>query len=249
MTMSKRVLAALLLAALTHGVACGNKGSTSTGTGGSAGSGGSGTTTSSTTGPCDEAWVCSPWETDGSSDAATRVCTDANACGTMDDRPFETVTLPALDLEYFKCTIEPILDKKCSMLGCHGTEQGRALRVYARGRKRLAGQMLSNPPCGGAATTPSDGCDGSNQCLCAAPHTEAEWRKNYDAARGFAIDSVGKPYPSNKIEKSDLLAQPVVGGEPHAGIHLFQKTDAEYAAIKSWLTGAALGMPCDTGIN
>jgi hypothetical protein len=247
--MSKRSLAVLFLFALVHG-ACGGNGSSSTGAGGSAGSGtSSGTTSSTTSGPCDEAWVCSPWETDGASDAATRVCTDANACGTENDRPFEETTLPALDLDYFKCNVEPILDRKCSMLGCHGTEQGRALRVYARGRKRLAGQMLSNPPCGGAASTPSDGCDGSNQCLCAAPHTEAEWRKNYDAARGFAIDSVGKPYPANKIDKSDLLAQPVVGGEAHAGIHLFDKSGSEYATLKNWLTGAALGMPCNTGAN
>lgn len=240
--------AAIVLVFGLAAAACGKGGSSSTGGGGTAGTGGASVTTSTTT-TCVEAWVCTPWETDGTSNAGSRVCTDTNACGTTEDKPYEEATLPALDLEYFKCNIQPILDKKCAMLGCHGTEQGRALRVYARGKKRLGGQMLSNPACGGPATTPSDGCDGSTLCLCAAPHTPAEWQKNYDAARGFGLDSVGKPFPANKADKSELLAQPVVGGKPHMGIHVFDKTDADYATIKNWLTGSALGTPCDTGIN
>jgi hypothetical protein len=156
--------------------------------------------------------------------------------------------LPKLDLDFFKCNVEPILDQKCSMLGCHGTEQGRALRVYARGRKRLAGQTLANPSCG-AGSTPSDHCDGVAGCLCAAPHTDAEWRKNYDAARGFALDEQAKPFAAANMDKSELLAQPVVGGKAHAGVHLFLAGDAQYAAIKSWLTGAKLGTACATGNN
>lgn len=238
-------IAALSIAAL----ACSGGRQTSTGSGGSGGEGAGGSTGSTTSGPCVEAWVCTPWETDGTSNAGARTCTDVSACGTEEEKPYETATLPDLDIDYFKCNVQPIFDRKCSMLGCHGTEQGRALRIYSRGRKRLAGQMLSNPPCGGAATTPSDGCDGSTKCLCAAPHTALEWQKNYDAARGFGLDTKGKPYPSNKVDNSDLLAQPVVGGKPHGEIHLFQKADPDYATIKNWLGGAALGMACNTGIN
>lgn len=238
------VAAAALAAALA---ACGNGGhGTTSGTGGgsSMGTGGTGgATTTTSSGPCTEAWICTPWETDGTGDMGTRTCTDSNACGTTDDKPLEAVTLPALDLDYFKCQVHPILALKCSMLGCHGTEQGRAFRDYARGRKRLAGQMLSNPSCG-SGSTPSDGCDGANQCLCAAPLTDAEWRKNYDAARGFALDVTGKSFPKAQMDKSDLLAQPVVSGKAHAGIHLFKKNDAEYAVVKNWLTGTKLGMAC-----
>src|SRR5690242_14383508 len=31
---------------------------------------------------CVEAWACTPWQTDGTNDNGTRVCTDKNACGT-----------------------------------------------------------------------------------------------------------------------------------------------------------------------
>ncbi|MFT3767441.1 MAG: hypothetical protein QM820_18465 [Minicystis sp.] len=231
--------------------ACGKGGSSTTGsTGGAGGLGGSGgsgagTTTSSTSsGPCTEAWACTPWETDGESDAATRTCVDQSHCGTTANKPLESATLPALDVDWFKCNVQPILVKKCAMLGCHGAEQGRGLRVYARGRKRLAGQLLANPSCGDGST-PSEGCDGSTACLCAAPLTPAEVRKNFDAVRGFAMDSLGKLILSTKADKSELLAQPVVGGKTHADVHLFNKNDAEYAYIKNWITGSKLGMTCN----
>lgn len=234
--------------------ACGTSHGT-TGSGGAGGTGGATTTSTTTTsttttstGPCVEAWSCSPWETDGVSDAGTRACTDLNQCGTTAEKPLESATLPALDFAYFQCNVEPIFDRKCSMLGCHGTEQGRALRVYARGRKRLSGEVLSNPACG-AGSTPAENCDGSNACLCAAKHTAAEWRRNFDAARGLTLDSLGKPILPTKADKCDLLAQPVVGGKDHAGVHLFVKDDAEYAIIKNWVTGAMLGQACEPGNN
>jgi hypothetical protein len=244
------LLFALTLAPALALAACGNShgtgGTSSTsGTGGATGSGAGGT--GGDTGPCTEAWLCTPWETNGD-DAATRACADTHKCGTTDLKPAEAATLPKLDLDYFKCNVQPVFDQKCSMLGCHGTEQGRALRIYSRGRKRLAGQTLANPSCA-AGSTPSDGCDGANHCLCAAPHTDAEWRKNFDAARGFALDEQGKPFAAANMDKSELVAQPVVGGKAHAGIHLFNKGDAQYAALKSWLTGAKLGMACATGAN
>jgi hypothetical protein len=229
-----------------HGVATttGTSSTTVTGTGGA----GTGTGGTAGAGGCMEAWTCTPWETDGTSDAGpdtgTRTCTDQNACGTTMSKPLESGMLPALDVGYFTCNVMPILAAKCSMLGCHGTEQGRALRIYARARKRLAGQLLTNPACGGTASTPSDGCDGADSCLCVGPLTDTEQRKNYDAARGFDLDSLGKPLLSTKLAKSDLVAQPVVGGKDHGGIHLFNKTDADYATILSWLGGSKLAAPC-----
>lgn len=218
---------------------------------------GHGTPTSSSTsasggaagaGGCLPAWQCTPWETVGTGDDGHRVCVDLHDCGAVKDKPVESVTLPPLDLDYFKCEVEPILDQKCSMLGCHGTEKGRALRIYARGRKRLAGQTLVNPSCG-TGSTASDNCDGATWCLCAAPHTQAEWRKNFDAARGMALDPHNEPVTSTNADLAELLAQPVVGGKEHAGIHLFKKNDAQYAAIRKWVAGAKLNAACDTGKN
>src|SRR6185295_18679694 len=71
---------------------------------------------------CVESWACTPWTTDGTSSSATRSCTDQSACGTADTKPVETAVLPALDPEYYECSVEPVLAQGCAMLACHGTE-------------------------------------------------------------------------------------------------------------------------------
>jgi hypothetical protein len=205
-----------------------------------------GPTTSS--GMCAEAWQCTPWETDGTSDAAKRTCTDLTKCGTTNSKPAETATLPALDLDYYKCKVEPILDRSCAHLGCHGTETGRALRVYARGRLRHTGEMLVQNTCGNPnGMVLSDKCIGSIECGCfTAPHTATEWSRNFDAVRGFDLDAAGNPLAAGMEDTSDLIAQPIVGGKAHAGVHLFAAADPEHATFKSWLGGAKLGMTCVT---
>jgi hypothetical protein len=86
---------------------------------------------------CGENWVCSPWEAEPGSDEATRTCTDENQAGTTACKPDEgPINLPALDLEYFKCQVMPVFQRGCAGMGCHGTDVGRPLRVYARGRLR-----------------------------------------------------------------------------------------------------------------
>lgn len=230
---------------------CGSSSSSSGNTGGggsassSSSSGGmSSSSSSSSGGPCTEAWVCSAWDTGGNGDSATRACTDTNNCGTTTGKPPTTATLPALDDNYFRCNVEPILDKKCSMLGCHGTETGRALRVYARARLRNAPDMFSSSNCAGTLSGAS--CTGSNSCPCEAGHSPTEWQRNYDSARGFGLDANGNPLADQS--QSDLIAQPVVGGKAHAGIHLFRTTDPEYSTLLNWLNGATLAT-CDVGIN
>ena len=199
---------------------------------------------------CTESWLCTPWDTGvqpaGQSNAATRTCTDINSCGTTINKPVTTASLPTLNVNYFECKVEPVLDKKCGMLGCHGTESGRALRVYAKARLRHTGEVLINTAvCAGSAS--SDACIGSNSCPCNAPHTPTEWQRNYDAARGFAIDAMGNVLANEA--QSDLIQQPVVGGKSHAGIHLFQPSDPEQATILSWLNGATLPNNTCIGIN
>ena len=203
-----------------------------------------GATTGSQPAGCLEAWSCTPWETSGSDDQGTRTCTEQSTCGTTANKPAEAATLPALDENFFLCNVQPVLDRKCSQLGCHGTEEGRALRLYARGRLRNAGEKLTPPPtCPQPAT--ADECTGSVICKCRGPKTTIERRRNYDNARAFALDTKGNPIPAGSEDTSELIAQPVVGGKAHAGIHLFHSDDAEAQVIRDWLGGASLPS-CDS---
>jgi hypothetical protein len=201
------------------------------------------TTAGATTGSggCVESWLCTPWDGKGTNNG-TRTCTDTNNCGTMANKPATTATLPPLDMNYFECNVEPILDAKCSMMGCHGTEVGRALRVYSRGKLRDAN--VSNAPAQPPPTCATDAslaaCTGTNDCHCAGPHAPEEWQRNYDAARGMLLDVNGNPLPAAQAANSDLIQQPVVGGKSHAGVHLFKPNDADYTTIKSWLSGSTL---------
>jgi hypothetical protein len=196
---------------------------------------------------CVEAWLCTPWQTDGASDTATRTCTDQNACGTTVSLPTLTATLPALDPEFYECSVEPALTHGCSMLGCHGTETGRAYRIYARGRLRITGQTIVEPGClQGGTPHASEECIGSIECRCwSVPQMDLERRLSFDSARGFALGADGLPLAD--MADSELLAQPQVGGEfAHAGIAYWTTTDPDYTTVKSWLEGATRGTPCNS---
>ncbi|MBI2894305.1 MAG: hypothetical protein HYY06_12200 [Deltaproteobacteria bacterium] len=180
---------------------------------------------------CNEDWFCGPWEASAGSDEATRSCVDRNETGTSECKPpTGPVTLPELDMAFFRCEVEPILDRGCSMMGCHGTN--RPLRVFSRGRLRNSEVVQRVDSClkrgevdlaeAGSATVMCEGW---------LPHTDAEWKKNFDSARAFLM-GVGSP------EDSELLRQPVVGGMPHEGVHLFDRGDADYQTILEWLGGA-----------
>jgi hypothetical protein len=206
---------------------CGPGGTTSGGTG--TGSGG-----------CVEAWTCTPWQ-QGSDGLYSRTCTDENSCGTTAAKPPEgPIALPELDKAYYMCRVEPIFDRGCAMIGCHGAEVGRAFKVYARGRLRNNEQVaqVSSCPIGPQEINLADEGTGTVMCIGWSPHTEAEWQQNYDNARSFMI-GIDDP------EQSELLTQPVIGGKAHTGVHLFAKTDPDYQTIKAWLSGEALGGPCD----
>lgn len=197
---------------------------------------------------CSESWTCTPWATAGSgSNQATRTCTDKNACGTTLQKPAESAILPALDLNFYKCQVEPIFDNKCSQLACHGTETDRALRIYSRGRLRNAAETFTETGCLAAGTKkPAADCIGSIECICwTGPHSPTEWQRNYDSARSFALDASGQRIAQGMEDTSELLAQPVIGGKAHTGIHLFRKTDTDYQTIKQWLSGQTLAT-CNT---
>ena len=84
-------------------------------------------------GGCIPDWQCTSWETacDGSDDA-TRECVDANDCGVAPPASMTSTTLEPLDVSFFRCKVQPILDYGCDQFGCHGTDDYRPLRVYSR---------------------------------------------------------------------------------------------------------------------
>lgn len=234
---------------------CGTGGSSSSSSGDVSGSssgngGGNGSSSSGAGGSsgCVEAWLCSPWQTNGQDNNGTRTCTDLNNCGTASSKPSETATLPALDLDFYKCNVEPIFDRGCAQLACHGTETGRALRVYARGRHRHPGEILIEPGCLKAGTmVPSENCEGGIECVCwTVGHTAMEWQLNFDSARGFGLDANGNPIAAGQEDTSELISQPIVGGKAHAGIKMFKSGDPEHQTLKAWLSGQKLGMACNT---
>jgi hypothetical protein len=203
--------------------------------GGGSGGGGGGS------GGCVESWTCSQWTPDASRTMYTRMCSDANNCGTTANKPpVGPIPLPALDVNYYRCKVEPILDRGCSMMACHGTaatDNTRAFRVFARGRRR--NDETAQPMCLETMAVNLDVAgSGTTMCHGWTAHTNAEWQKNYDSSRALLV---GLSDP----DQSDLLAQPVVGGKAHTGVHVFaSKTDPDYVTIRSWLTGATLGS-CD----
>jgi hypothetical protein len=228
----------------SSGGGSGGSGGGSGGSGGSSSSGGSGGDGGS--GGCKPAWQCTPWQkqADGT---YQRTCTDSNNCGqTTGQPPQGPVNLPNLDMGFYKCNVEPIFDRGCAFMNCHGTETGRVLKVYARGRLRMTAMVPppSNYSCpDNAATVPLKMGIGTDMCEGWFPHTDAEWQSNYDDARSFMVG-----LDATTVDQSDVLAQPVYGGKAHAGVHLFKKTDPDYQTIRTWLTGGKLAS-CDPGPN
>ncbi len=172
------------------------------GSGGDGNSGSGAGPTTTTGGGCAESWSCTPWNK-GADGTYARTCTDAAACGTTTQKPSEgPVALPDLDLDYYKCNVEPILDGSCAMLGCHGVEQGRALEIYARGRLRHKETVVqvSSCPIGPQMLDLAAEATGTVMCVGWSPHTAAEWQENYDSARSFMVGGQPTYTPGQKYQ-------------------------------------------------
>jgi hypothetical protein len=193
--------------------------------------------------PCVESWSCTAWTVAGGQ--ATRTCTDGSGCGTTAQKPpVGPLALPALDLNYYKCRVQPILDRNCSMMACHGTDTGHLFRTYARGRWRNDEIVCQPNSCLGnnCAVTVNLQREGSGTIMCSGwtTHTATEWQKNFDSARLFRL-----AVPNT--DEVELLARPTTGtAYPH--LKFFAKDDASYTTLKSWLDGATLAT-CDPTPN
>lgn len=213
---------------------------------GSGGASSSATNSSSTGTGCQEMWSCTPWMDRGDG-MFVRKCVDLAKCGTTNNKPNEgPEALPDLDFDFYKCKVEPIFDRGCSMMGCHGKTVERDFRIFARGRKRNDQNVSQVPTCPIGPQQVNLDKDGTGTVMCVgwSPHTKEEWQQNYDNARAFMIG-----IPANQADQSDLLAQPTVGGKVHSGVHLFKVGDPDYQTIKDWLGGKKLGAPCDPSPN
>ena len=215
--------------------------------GGSAVGGGSGGGGAASTGGggagCTPNWSCSAWEV--TNRQGTRSCLDSNVCGITAGKPDEGPTaLPSLDLNFYKCRVQPVVDLTCAMIGCHGKEAGRPYKVYARGRLRS-----DEPVCGGIC---NQDCSvmvsaqvvssANHHCSGRAPLTTREWTTNFDNARATLI-GVTPP-------EATLLTMPLKGSaSAHAGVKVFaDTTDPRYQALLQWLQGATLAT-CVTNPN
>jgi len=221
------------------GGSTGGGGGGGSGMDGGAGGGGGGSA-------CTPDWQCGPWQPqDGG--VATRTCLDANVCGDPTGKPDQgPAALPALDQNYYRCNVQPVFDRGCAMLGCHGTDStARAFRVYARGRLRNNQTVPQVSTClnpGQPMNLQQEGT-GTVMCLGWSRLTKEEWDKNFDGARAFALGLAS-------TTDSELLTQPLEGTAfAHAGVKLYDDTnDTGYQTVRAWLGGATSGA-CDAGAN
>jgi hypothetical protein len=185
---------------------------------------------------CNEA-SCTAWRLPANPNGtAIRTCQDA-ACAT-------TANLPALDRNYFDCTVQPILDATCAYIGCHTSDTpNRRLQTFSVGMKRMA-PLLSgtdhdgpiNPAyCSGSFSQPEANCNGRDPIMAA----ESNW--NFDNARLFSLDAAS-------VNQNELLTQPLAGdalGHVHDSLDFFASTnDVRYQAIRNWLNGQTAGASC-----
>jgi hypothetical protein len=211
--------------------------------GGSAAGGGSGTGGG---GACSEDWQCSNWRW-ASGGMATRTCVDSNGCGTTTQKPSEgPAAVPTLDRNYYRCNVQPIVDKGCAMMGCHGNDTGvRDYYVYSRGRLRNDQIVPDVQTCltpGQPKNLQQEG-SGTVMCLGWSRLTNEEWTENIDSARLFAVGLTD-------MAQSQLLTQATEGTPfAHAGIKMFAAGDSEYQTVKRWLEGATAPSSCDGGYN
>lgn len=140
------------------------------------------------------------------------------------------VAPPPLDRAYFRCHVQSVLTRSCSMFACHGADgtsgtNSRYFRVYARSRLRAAGiaEAMRN-----------------------STFTAAEYEANFIAA-GDLVD-VGTP------DNSLLLLKPLeqnAGGFFHRGADLYgqgnvftTQDDPDFVLLRAWANGATEDPKC-----
>jgi hypothetical protein len=155
--------------------------------------------------------------------------------------------IAVLDMDFYQCNVEPIFDRSCAMLGCHGSE-ARPFRLFARGRLRHDEDLTTamNPAAQGCIRSGTVNLaemgTGTVMCEGWTRHTATEWQLNFESASSFKRVEMDP-------DDSELLSQATEGGLPHVNVHPFQKDDASYTLIHRWLSGEKLGRACNPEFN
>jgi len=126
------------------------------------------------------------------------------ACDTGVD-PAEVVDL---DLGFYECQVQPLLDRSCAFTGCHG-DPARPLAVFSTSKLRIAGNELL-----GEGLTDKE--------LCA----------NYYRTMAFANED---PVQSQLITKPATLDG--LTSQYHAGNYMFGPEDPEATCLIAWMRG------------
>lgn len=112
-----------------------------------------------------------------------------------------------LDVAFFECDIQPIVDRSCAFVGCHG-DPGRPLHIYSTSKVRIAGEALI-----GEQLTDKE--------LCANFYsTAAHARPNAHS------QLITKPTTLDGSES-----------QYHAGNYLFRADDPESRCLLQWMKG------------
>ena len=129
----------------------------------------------------------------------------------------------ALDREYFRCNVQPVLAARCAFPACHGTRK-RPLAIYAPGRERY--QVTWDRP--------------------TEPITADELDANFRLVSGFtSTDATGEPWLLAKPLATSA------GGYYHRAADLFGAEDVfvttddpGYQLLAAWLAGQIAQPTC-----
>ena len=129
----------------------------------------------------------------------------------------------ALDRNYFRCDVQPVLAARCAFPACHGSVR-RPLSLYAPGRERY----------GVGWDRPTE------------PITDFELEANFGIAAGFTTTTAtGEPW---LLAKPLATA---AGGYYHRGADLYgggdvflTQDDPGYQVLASWIGGASETASC-----
>ncbi len=114
-----------------------------------------------------------------------------------------------LDMGYYQCQVQPLMDRSCAFSGCHG-DPARPLLVYSTSKTRIAGDELL-----GEGLTDKEVC------------------ANYYRVMAFAqVD----PPQSQLITKPATLDG--FASQFHAGNYMFGAEDPEALCLIDWMQGA-----------
>ena len=126
----------------------------------------------------------------------------------------------ALDREFFRCNVQPVLAARCAFPACHGSVR-RPLSIYAPGRERY--QVGWDQP--------------------STPITEFELDANFGIASGFATTTAtGEPWLLAKPLTGGYYHR---GADKFGSEDVFlTKDDAGYQILANWIAGETAQPAC-----